>query len=603
MPNSLYSQEVQAVLDAAEKSVGQANAPYPSPMDWRDQPIYFIIVDRFNNPLAPPVHQPYDDQTWAGYQGGKFEGIRRQLPYIKQMGMGAIWLSPVLKNLPWDEGSYHGYAIHDFLRAEPKFALDPAKADDELRALVDAAHREGLYVIMDIVLNHTGDVFTYNGEGKATYSPSPLPVQWRDAAGLPVTADVAIESIANPSVDALVWPTELQKNEYYRRQGMTADGESVIGDFLTLKQLLTADPEVQGYLIRAYQYVMARFDIDGFRVDTIRYLQGNLAQLFGNAVREYALILGKQNFFTFGEVLDKDPEATIVNFIGRTTLIPEDMNSPVGVDAALDYPLFSVLGQVVRGFEPPTSIVEMYHRRKVIDQNLLSSHGDASRYFVTFLDNHDMKRRIRWVQPGDPNRFDDQVTMALACLAYLPGVPCIYYGTEQGLHGYSITGNDDPAVREAMWGIYPAFPVDGIFYTAIQQIMAIRNGQAALRYGRFYFRPVSGDGYHFSVSTYPQGILSWSRIINDEEVLVVANTNITSTLDVDVILELLLSSPGQQPRILYSNKPLPTAPEVVTAIITALVMEVDGTTGYGPLHTTHITLLPMEVQVIKIQAG
>ena len=160
MPSSLSAADFQAVLDRAEQTAGRPGGPFPSPEDWRDLPIYFLMVDRFNNPTAGPRHAPFDDPGFADYQGGKFSGVQAQLPYIKALGAGAVWLSPVLKNLPFDP-SYHGYGIHDFISAEPRFADNPAKADDELRALVDAAHAQGLYVIFDIVLNHTGDVFAY----------------------------------------------------------------------------------------------------------------------------------------------------------------------------------------------------------------------------------------------------------------------------------------------------------------------------------------------------------------------------------------------------------------------------------------------------------
>jgi len=112
----------------------------------------------------------------------------------------------MLKNLPFDQGSYHGYGIHDFLRAEPRFAVDPANADEELRALVDAAHKAGLYVIFDIVLNHTGDVFAYNGRSSAGYSSTPLPVHWRDDHGVAQAAFTDVATIPNPSTDAIVWP-------------------------------------------------------------------------------------------------------------------------------------------------------------------------------------------------------------------------------------------------------------------------------------------------------------------------------------------------------------------------------------------------------------
>ena len=596
MYSSLYAPEVQAVFDNAEAAAGQATGPHPSPGDWRDQVIYFLMVDRFNNPAAPPVHTPYDDPFYDQYQGGNFAGVQQQLAYIKSLGAGAIWLSPVLKNLPFDPGSYHGYGIHDFLRAEPRFATNPANADDELRALVDAAHQAGLYVIFDIVLNHTGDVFAYNGNSSAPFSPAPLPVQWRDASGNPQYADAG--SVANPPADALVWPAEFQKNQYFRRQGNPdPNGDDTVGDFASLKQMLTADPALQAFLIRAYQYVIARYDIDGFRIDTLRYLKGNLAQLFGNSVREFALAIGKKNFFTFGEVLDGNSETDIANFIGRNTSAGVDANGLVGVDAALDYPLFNVLKPAVKGFSPPSAVTGMYGARKKIEADILSSHGDASRFFVTFLDNHDMKARLRYVQPGNEHEFDDQVTMGIGCLYGLPGIPCVYYGTEQGLHG---AGTDDASVREALWGLAPGFPQTTFFYTALQKIVAVRNAQPALRYGRFYFRPVSGDSVHFGVSPFPGGPLAWSRILNDQEVVVVANTSTTQGVSVDVIVEQTLSTPGVAMQILYSNKPAPTAPGPVRTLTGVTVAEVDGTTGSGPINTTRVTLLPMEVQILRI---
>jgi len=484
MPSSLFAPDLQAVLDQAK----QSGRVFPSPQDWRDPFIYFLMVDRFNNAKAAPIHSPFDDPNFFGFQGGKFSGVQQQLPYLKRLGVGAIWLSPVLKNLRFDEGSYHGYGIHDFLSAEPRFADDQAHADDELRALVDAAHKLGIYVIFDIVLNHTGDVFAYQDPNATTgFNSSPQAIAWRDQTGQPRPefADIATIPAAQRSPDALVWPTELQENRFFRRrQGTPNNNDDTIGDFASLKQMLTADPDLQNFLIRAYQYVIARYDVDGFRIDTLRYLKGDLARLFGNAIREFALQIGKKNFFTFGEVLDGQAEEDIARFIGRSTT---DGDQLVGVDAALDYPLFNTLKPVVKGFAAPSAVVDMYILRKNIEQNILSSHGDATRFFVTFLDNHDMKERIRFVQPGDEHRFDDQVTLGLACLFGLPGIPCVYYGTEQGLHG----AGSDPAVREALWG-GPGFNEGAPFYHEIQKIAAVRGSHAPLRYGRFYFRLFPG---------------------------------------------------------------------------------------------------------------
>jgi hypothetical protein len=88
MPSSLSAADFQAVLDRAEQTAGRPGGPFPSPEDWRDLPIYFLMVDRFNNPTAGPRHAPFDDPAFADYQGGKFSGVQAQLPYIKALGAG-----------------------------------------------------------------------------------------------------------------------------------------------------------------------------------------------------------------------------------------------------------------------------------------------------------------------------------------------------------------------------------------------------------------------------------------------------------------------------------------------------------------------------------
>jgi glycosidase len=598
MPSSLYAADFQAVLDAAAASAQPgANQPaFPSPADWRDQWIYFLMVDRFNNTNAAPLHPPFDDPQCLQYQGGKFSGIRAQLPYIKGLGTGAIWLSPVLKNAVFDQGSYHGYGIQDFLRANPFFADNPADADQELCTLVDAAHQQGLYVIFDIVLNHAADVFAYasNPAGNdAPYSDTRMAVEWRDQTGTAVAAYSSPAAVPNPTPDILVWPVELQQNEYFRRQGDAAPYDDTVGDFVPFKQLSTWENDVQRFLIRAYQYVIARYDIDGFRIDTLRYLKGNLPQLFGNSMREFALSIGKKNFFTFGEVMDGNEEADIATFIGRNTSSQGDM---VGVDAALDYPLYNNLVPVVKGSSAPQALVAMYQFRKQTEQDILSSHGDATRFFVTFLDNHDNKVRIRYMPPDGIPIYDDQVTAGLACLLALPGIPCVYYGTEQGLHG----SGTDPAVREALWG-GPGFSQANPFYAEIQKIAAVRAAQAALRYGRFYFRPISGDQHSFGISNLAPGVLAFSRILNDQEVLTVANFNISTAQTVWVILDSNLSTPRDTLGILYSNHPAPTDPGQVVQLGagTVTVAEVDGSQGTGPLNAVQIVLQPMEAQILR----
>jgi glycosidase len=603
MSTSLYAPDFLAIFNRYRDTGGPLQT-FASPADWRDQWIYFLMVDRFNNSLAPPRHQPFDDPNYYDFQGGNLASIQDQLPYIKQLGAGALWLSPVLKNVPFQAGTYHGYGIHDFLHVDPRFARNANNADDELRALVDAAHQLGIYVILDIVLNHTGDVFAYvcdPGEANCTgsqgaqadFRATPRAIQWRNAQGQPQANWPDVAAIPNSSPDALVWPSELQKNDWFRRQGMPASGgDDTVGDFDSLKQFRTDFTAVQQYLVRAYQYVIARFDIDGFRIDTLRYLKNGLPLLFGNAVREFALSVGKKNFFTFGEVNVGNAEQAIAQFIGRTTTEGTDM---VGVDAALDYPLYWNLKPVAKGEAPPSNLVGMYQVRKQLEADVLSSHGDATRYFVTFLDNHDVKERIRYLDPTNPTKYDDQITLGLACLYSLPGIPCLYYGTEQGLHGIG----SDPAVREALWG-GPGFEQNSTYYQHISQIAVVRRDSPALRYGRFYFRPISGDKQNFGVSSFLNGTLAFSRILMDQEIVIVANTDANNSCAVYVIVDSTLNNPGDAFRILYSNQQQPTAPSVVqqSAAGSVQVQETDGTTGTCPLNCVFVTLAPMEAQIL-----
>jgi glycosidase len=601
MPTSLFSADFQALLDSV-RDVGSGQLSLtPSPEDWRDQWIYFLIVDRFNDRLRAPVHAPFDDPGFAGFQGGTYRGIKDQLRYIKGLGAGAIWLSPVLRNLGFEPKTYHGYGIHDFLTAEPRFAEDPVHADDELRELVDAVHAQGMYVIFDIVLNHIGDAFLYRCEAtdkhcqdtggtEASFHGQVQQVLWRDPDGTARNGTTPIEQITNPSHDAFVWPEELQVNDFFRRQGLPAGGgDETIGDFASLKQMRTDNVGLKPLLIRAYQYVIARFDVDGFRIDTLKFLKGDLARLFGNSMREFALSVGKKNFFTYGEVFDNDEK--IAGFIGRST---HDQSELVGVDAALDFPLRFTLPPVIKGFASPATVSGMYQHRKDVEREILSSHGDATRFFVTFLDNHDVKERIRFVDPNDEHKFDPQVTAGLACLFGLQGIPCVYYGSEQGLHG---KGTDE-AVREALWG-GPGFDETNPFYVAISAIATVRREAAALRYGRQYFRPISGDGQHFGVSPFPGGIITFSRILNDQEIIVAANAG-TGTVGVEVIIDQTLSRPGDVYRILFGNQAQPTAPGPVVRhnAGTVQVQEVDGTVGTGPLNAIRVTLRSMEAQII-----
>jgi glycosidase len=580
MPRALKDPAVDEILTLRQSPA----PPFPSPADWRDHWIYFLLVDRFNNPAAPPrCSDPCNH-----YQGGNFAGIRERLPYLKDLGAGAVWLSPVLINPAWFTDYWGGYGISDFLRIEPRFcsnpalaAADPAVADREFRDLVDRAHLHGIYVILDIVLNHTGDLFAYEGIGAAApWNPEgEYAVRWRDAQGAARMDWGDIAGVGVPR-DAGIWPEEFQRNDYFRRRGIyEGSGDATIGDFDCLKELVTEYRihgtnlfPVRSHLIRAYQYLIAKFDIDGFRIDTLQYVEPDFARVFGNAMREFALAIGKKNFFTFGEVWQDDDEDKIAEFIGRNTLKAQEF---IGVDAAIDFPMRRRLVEVCKGFVPPANLAGHFDHRRQVLRKIVSSHGDAGRYYVTFLDNHDLNERFHNV------RYPEQTQLALTCLMTLQGIPCIYYGTEQGLDG---RGDRREYVREALWGRASAFANDHAIYRHIRNLTRLRAENPALRFGRQYFRECSGNGVDFGYSPYPGGVLAFSRILNDRELLVAANTSAMQPAQLQVVVDSNLHATGTAWRVLFSTHPQPQAPMPTAA--------------HGALRTLALKLAPMEAQIL-----
>ncbi len=622
MQTSIWGTDVQAVLDQARvpgfkwvkvgSQLVEIATPFPSPEDWRDTLMYFLLVDRFNNPLAPPKNLPWDS-VYSDFQGGTYNGIREQLDYLKALGVGALWFSPVLKNCQYSP-TYHGYGIQNFLSIEPRFASDPVQAEkdpqlaeNELRQLIDEAHARGIYIIFDIVLHHSGDVFAYQDHGSvAPWNSQPYTINWRDEHGN--ARPDWTEAPADPPANAAVWPQELRMNAYFRRQGNAFGLPGQIidasGDFYSLKGIASDVQDSSGFpvhaiLSRAYQYLIAKYDIDGFRIDTLKYVSPDFARNFANNIREFALSIGKKNFFTFGEVYDS--EQTIANFIGRNTLHSEE-GDPIGVDAALDYPLFYNLPGTCKGTLAPGNVANLYEVRKQVESDILSTHGDASNFFVTFLDNHDQTWRYYYRDASNPDRFDDQVTLGVGCLFTLPGIPCLYYGTEQGLSG---GGDAVEAVREAFWGKPGAFDRNSVFYQAIAKLAALRSASPALRYGRYYFRPISGDGTHFGISPTAPGVLVYSRILADQEVLVVANTDTQAAWAGEVIVDFSLNPTGAAYRILFSNKAQPVVPGEVEekAAGSIVVTEVNGNTTHGPVRVIPVHIQPIELQILARVTG
>lgn len=489
---------------------------FPSPADWRDRFIYFLLVDRFDDGEDHPpydgskVKEPGDFTVGRGAQGGQLRGVTRRLEYIKKLGATAIWLSPVFKNRIDGGNTYHGYAIQNFLEIDPHIGTK-----EDLRELVQEAHKLGIYVILDIVINHTGDNWTYENDSHPPYN--------RDGARYPFGAWRAENKEGNFSPDDAVWPAELQSPECYARRGHVVDwnneDELINGDMFGLKSLDLKNRVVLETLTAVYKYWIAEADIDGYRIDTAKHVEIESAVLFFNGIKEYAASIGKTNFFLFGEIVANDD--TITQYVGRQGPSADRLQA---LDAALDFPLYFLLEEVIKGFASPALLRERSDRMHRLYPNV-----DATDCFVTFLDNHDqIARPYRRFLHRDP--YPQQALLGMAYLLTGLGIPSIYYGTEQGFDGGGT--NSDAYIRECMfggqWGAFGTkgmhfFNDDHPLYVGIARVAGLRASEPALRYGRFYFREVSEDGHEYRLPELGRGMIAYSRILDSTEVIVALN--------------------------------------------------------------------------------
>jgi glycosidase len=527
----------QSVADVASLP---RTALHPSPNDWRDQFIYFLLVDRFDDNAADtPAYVPGEAAPAADparrnrFQGGNLKGITRRLDYIKGLGCTAVWLSPILKNRGDLDTSYHGYGIQDFLQVDPRFG-----SLEDLRALTRAAHERGLYVILDIVVNHAGDVWSY---------PGGQPYYYHQGQQFPFGAWREGDPAPGFQLDDAVWPRELQRPEAFKRRGEIRNWydavESRDGDFLSLKELDLPRPDVLDALIKVYRYWIGAADIDGYRLDTVKHMEDSATAILCNALREYAQRIGKHRFFLFGEIVADDH--TIQRYLGRNSRIEGTQERFPSLDAALDFPLYFTLEDVIKGFANPAWLRARYDAF----HQVYTDHGEAGRMFVTFVDNHDqMARPYRRFLHGNP--FPRQAVLAIGYLLTSQGVPCIYYGTEQGFAG---GGPDDAHVRECMfggsWGGFGTagrhfFNPNHEIYRGIRAVAEARRREPALRYGRQYFREISADGANFGHPLDGRCTLAYSRVLDTEEILIAMNLTDQPRNDC-VTVDRNLSSPGQ----------------------------------------------------------
>jgi len=206
--------------------------PFPSPLDWRDITIYQIFTDRFddgdpaNNELTPGARCELDHSR--GIHGGDFQGIERRLDYIRALGARAIWISPVFLNEA--SSAYHGYGAIDFTVVSPQLG-----GMEGLQNLVRAAHARRMYVLVDVVVNHLGDVVTSDQPGWPKYRTAGegYPLRWQNSKTIP--------------------PAPFNNLNWFHDRGRIGNWddpvERVVGQFYTLADLRTELPEVRAALI------------------------------------------------------------------------------------------------------------------------------------------------------------------------------------------------------------------------------------------------------------------------------------------------------------------------------------------------------------------
>ena len=498
--------------------------------EWREEFIYFLLVDRFHDSLT---RKPMNTTRAKGFGneeqlkticGGTIRGIINNLDYISGLGCTALWLSPLFENNP---ESYHGYAIQNYLEIDKRFG-----SKEDLEELVDAAHKLDMRVFLDVVLHHSGNNWFY---------PNDVPYKYYDGATFP---------LGGWRSDDHPIPIELRDPELYGRKGQIqnydAYPETREGDFQELKAFRMDDsPEaryVQDILIQTHCYWIKEVDIDGFRLDAVKHMGEEAISSFCSHIREYAYSLGKKNFFLFGELVGS--EDTYNRYIGPTTTATVDgQNIYYGLNSVLDFPLYHILADVIKGNASPQRLIERYQS---LHTNALGR-GDFGEFLVTFIDNHDQVGQSFKHRLGK-DATEEQIIAGIGFLLCALGTPCIYYGTEQGFDG---SGENDSSIREAMFNlddqVTNSLNRSSRIYQGISKIASIRKESSTLKFGHMHMRKVSSDGKYFHLPECEKCLIAFSRVLFNQEILVAFNSSTTEEKDEYVTVKRLSAGKSGQP--------------------------------------------------------
>lgn len=362
--------------------------------------LYLIMIDRFADG-DPSNNTPlYDRQNKFYYHGGDLQGVIDHLPYLKDLGVTAIWLTPWYDNydrlneieLKEDKPStgFHGYNPQDFYCVEEHFG-----SFAKLRELVDTAHRNGLKIVQDEVMNHTGPYHPWVDD-------PPTPTWFNGTKAHHLKNSFQTWALHDPrAVESL------------KRETM----EGWFLDFLP--DLNQHDPEVSRYLIQNTLWWIGTTGLDGIRMDTWQYVPNSFWRDWTAAIkREFP------DFKVVGEVKDGDVVHTSFFQGGRVRFDGVDS----GLDSLLDFPLFYPIRHAFAEGKPIDEIP------KTLAKDYLYTNPDI---LVTLLGGHDDGRFM-----SEKGATIAGLKLANAFVLTSRGVPQLYYGDE-----IAMEGGDEPTTR------------------------------------------------------------------------------------------------------------------------------------------------------------
>ena len=428
--------------------------PVASPL--ARQRIYFVMTDRYANGdpandrggrVGGPDVTGFDPTSTAYFHGGDFKGLtgnctstRTGLARVKALGFTTIWVTPPFgqNTVQGSSAAYHGYWIDDFLHVDPHFG-----SDADFGAFVVCAHRLGLKVFLDVVVNHTGDVIRLSSP---QYSSKP----YRDCHGKVfdpaqhVTGEfpcLSARTMPNPPSFSLeikkpAWLNDV--TNYHDRGDLTFSGpcdEQCLeqGDFFGLDDLFTEKPNVMRGLAQIYGGWLRRYKLDGFRVDTARHVNPQFFGLWVPRILAAARAAGVPGFQVFGEVSTADA-------LQLSTFVRD-----WGLPNVLDFPFQDAAVHFAAGTVDASQLAKRFQ-----DDDYFRLANGVDPAPATFLGNHDMGRAAYEVASagvGDGLDLLARVYFAYDLLYLLRGSPVVYYGDEVGMIG----AGGDQAAREDMF--------------------------------------------------------------------------------------------------------------------------------------------------------